>query len=132
MNANPFLKKRTYRVDEALLTTIRSIPGLGGVKARNLLEHFGSMKIIYSIPRYIGYKSMVKVHVPVEFKESKIAKLTFLRVHKKCFLYLYLDSVSQSESANIPLILTMVKFSQFQDDSCPYRIESYGPFCTLL
>lgn len=54
---------------------------------------------------------MVKVHVPVEFKESKIAKLTFLRVHKKCFLYLYLDSVSQSESANIPLILTMVKFS---------------------
>lgn len=28
---------------------------------------------------------MVKVHVPVEFKESKIAKLTFLRVHKKCF-----------------------------------------------
>lgn len=70
---------------------------------------------------------MVKVHVPVEFKESKIAKLTFLRVHKKCFLYLYLDSVSQSESANIPLILTMVKFSQFQDDSCPYRIESYGP-----
>lgn len=75
---------------------------------------------------------MVKVHVPVEFKESKIAKLTFLRVHKKCFLYLYLDSVSQSESANIPLILTMVKFSQFQDDSCPYRIESYGPFCALL
>lgn len=75
---------------------------------------------------------MVKVHVPVKFKESKIAKLTFLRVHKKCFLYLYLDSVSQSESANIPLILTMVKFSQFQDDSCPYCIESYGPFCTLL
>lgn len=99
MNANPFLKKRTYRVDEALLTTIRSIPGLGGVKARTLLEHFGSMKIIYSIHRY---KSMVKVHVPVEFKESKIAKLTFLRVHKKCFLYLYLDSVSQSETANIP------------------------------
>lgn len=84
MNANPFLKKRTYRVDEALLTTIRSIPGLGGVKARTLLEHFGSMK---SYTAYIGYKSMVKVHVPVEFKESKIAKLTFLRVLKKCFLF---------------------------------------------
>eukprot|EP00105_Crassostrea_gigas_P008796 XP_011423488.1 PREDICTED: Fanconi anemia core complex-associated protein 24 [Crassostrea gigas] len=46
MNANPFLKKRTYRVDEALLTTIRSIPGLGGVKARTLLEHFGSIENI--------------------------------------------------------------------------------------
>lgn len=54
MNANPFLKKKTYGVDEALLTTIRSIPGLGGVKARTLLEQFGSMKfIIYTWYIYI-------------------------------------------------------------------------------
>lgn len=54
MNANPFLKKKTYGVDEALLTTIRSIPGHGGVKAQTLLEHFGSMKfIIYTWYIYI-------------------------------------------------------------------------------
>ncbi|XP_048764115.1 Fanconi anemia core complex-associated protein 24-like [Ostrea edulis] len=44
MTANPFLRKKICHVDEALLVTIKSIPGLGGIKARALLEKFGSIE----------------------------------------------------------------------------------------
>ncbi|XP_022319508.2 Fanconi anemia core complex-associated protein 24-like [Crassostrea virginica] len=46
LNANPFLRRRTCHVDETLLTTMKSIPGLGGVKARSLLKQFGSIENI--------------------------------------------------------------------------------------
>ncbi|KAH3863475.1 Fanconi anemia core complex-associated protein 24-like [Dreissena polymorpha] len=47
MESNPFLKKRRPpNLDEALLTTVQSVPKLGAVKARKLLEHFKSLKAI--------------------------------------------------------------------------------------
>ncbi|XP_070574387.1 Fanconi anemia core complex-associated protein 24-like isoform X2 [Ptychodera flava] len=42
---NPFRTKRKVPpIDQAVLTTVQMIPKLGGVKARALLERFGSIK----------------------------------------------------------------------------------------
>ncbi|XP_062573291.1 Fanconi anemia core complex-associated protein 24-like [Saccostrea cucullata] len=47
-NTNPFLRRKIYPLDEALLATVKCIPGLGGVKARALLEGLGSIENICS------------------------------------------------------------------------------------
>ncbi|XP_046544184.1 Fanconi anemia core complex-associated protein 24-like isoform X2 [Haliotis rubra] len=45
--ANPFFKKpRPVSVDVALLSSLQCIPRLGGVKAKQLLLHFGSLQAI--------------------------------------------------------------------------------------
>jgi len=43
VESNPFRKsRRQANLDEAMLATVQSIPKLGAVKARKLLEHFHS------------------------------------------------------------------------------------------
>lgn len=43
LESNPFRKKRRQgNLDEALLSSVQSIQKLGGVKARQLLDHFKS------------------------------------------------------------------------------------------